>query len=188
MNVHQEKKFSFNILTTVLFTVFCFVVMLGTARADSLPKNVQTKVNTYEKKLAQWANDPAIIDAVKKANSQSTAMDNTKWKGLKQDDPQVMGYQTSAAGKKLTGWNQDKTLGKLFLRDKNGNLVAGSKKPAIFNIADRPAFIKAMHGKSWHSAKAKKDPTTKLSSVQLSHPIMENGKQIGVLHTSIIVE
>ncbi len=120
------------------------------------------------------------------ANKHKVKMNNKKWKKLSASDAKVKPFLTSSAGKKLFTWEQDKTLGKLFLRDKTGNLVAGSKKPAIFNIAKRPAFAKAIRGKVWNSKKPKADPTTKLSSIQLSIPVVSNGKKIGVLHTSII--
>lgn len=157
------------------------------AMAELTPE-VKNKISSYQEKLASWAKDPEVVNAIKAMNGQTVSMSNSDWKTLSAEDPLVEKYVSSDAGKKLSDWQKDKSLGKLFLRDKNGNFVAGSKKPAIFNISDRPPFKNAIAGKSWHSKKAKKDPTTNLSSIQLSHPVSSDGENIGIIHTAIILE
>lgn len=170
------------ILSTLLFTLLSFT----SVQAGDISPGLQVKLDIYKTKLTEWAKDPVIIKAVMQANNLKANMDNKTWKSLAASDPKVKPFLTNTAGKKLFSWEKEKALGKLLLRDKNGNLVAGSKKPAIFNIADRPAFTKAIRGKIWNSKKVKSDPTTKLSSIQLSIPVKSNGKEIGVLHTSIV--
>jgi len=178
-----------NIYTKLVMSFLAtFLLSMSTASAGELNTKTQDKVNAYKQKLATWAQDPDVISAVKKANQKGTDMDNAKWKAMNKNDGKVLSYQSSSAGKKLTTWNKDKSLGKLFLRDKKGNYVAGSKKPAIYNIATRPAFSKAKPGKGWNSTKVKPDPTTNLASIQVSYPVISNGEKIGVIHTSVIVE
>lgn len=172
----------FKLIATLLITLLGF----SSLQADEISPVLQVKLEMYKIKLVEWAKDPDIIKAVLKANNETAKMNNTKWKSLAESDGEVKPFLASTAGKKLFDWEKDKSLGKLFLRDKNGNLVAGSKKPAIFNIAERPAFVKAFRGKIWNSKKVKADPTTKLSSIQLSIPVKNQGKEIGVLHTSVI--
>ena len=165
-NILRSRRIQ--ILSTLLFSLLSFT----SAQAGDISPDLQTKLN--------------IFKAVMEANNNKASMSNQTWKSLAASDPKVKPFLTNTAGKKLFSWEKDKALGKLLLRDKNGNLVAGSKKPAIFNIADRPAFTKAIRGKIWNSKKVKADPTTKLSSIQLSIPVKNNGKEIGILHTSII--
>ena len=160
---------------------------LPSAHATDLSPALQVKLDIYKTKLAQWAKDPEIIKAVIQANKSKPSMSNKTWETLTPSNARVQSMLTSQAGKKLSAWDKDKSLGKLFLRDGNGNFIAGSKKPAIYNIANRPAFSKAIRGKIWNSKKPKADPTTKLSSIQLSTPVKNAGKEIGVLHTSILV-
>ncbi len=179
---HVSQSIRIKLITILLITLFSF----SYTQAGELSPELQVKLNVYKTKLTKWAKDPVIVKAVMQANNHKTKMDNRTWKKLSVSDAKVKPFLTSPAGKKLFAWEQDKKLGKLFLRDKTGNLVAGSKKPAIFNIANRPAFTKAIRGKIWNSKKPKADPTTKLSSIQLSIPVINNGKEIGVLHTSII--
>lgn len=176
-----NMKFVFTVLLT-------FLLSLSTATAGELDAETQAKVDAYKQKLATWAKDPDVVSALKNANQQNTTMDNATWKAMNKNDGKVLSYQSSAAGKKLTEWNNDKALGKLFLRDKKGNYVAGSKKPAIYNIASRPAFSKAQPGEGWNSTKVKPDPTTNVASIQVSYPVISNGEKIGVIHTSVIVE
>lgn len=170
----------------LIFSTLIISALSFTVQAAELSPDMQVKLDIYKTKLTEWAKDPIIVKAVLQANSSKANMNNDTWKKLPSSDAKVKPFLTSTAGQKLTAWEKDKSLGKLFLRGNTGNLVAGSKKPAIFNIADRPAFKNAFRGKIWNSSTPKADPTTKVSSIQLSIPVKNNGKEIGVLHTSVI--
>ena len=157
-----------------------------------LPPDVAAKVEAVKKKLVEWAANPTIVAAVKASNGSDgliAGMSNSKWDELTDKDPIVMGFQTSAAGKLTVEWEKDKTIGKLYVRDQKGNLVASSSnKPLLYNVGTRPPFQKAMAGTPWNTAEVKPDPTTQAKSVQASTPIMDGGHAIGVIHTSIGVE
>ena len=156
--------------------------------ADPLTPEIQAKADHYKQKLVEWAKNPAIIAAVKESNSKGGLvhdMSNAKWEELKDADPVVKGFQTSAAGKFVSAQEDDKGIGKLYARDEKGNLVASSNKPALFNIAVRAPFKNAITGKAFVEAEVKADPTTQKKSVQVSVPIMSDGKPIGVLHTAV---
>ena len=170
----------------ILITLFITLISFTSVHAGGITPDLQVKLDLYKVKLSEWAKDPVIVKAVIQANNSKAKMDNKMWKPLASSDSKVKSFLSNPAGMKLADWQTDKSLGKLFLRDKKGNFVAGSKKPAIFNIANRPAFTKAIRGKVWNSTKVKADPTTKLSSIQLSIPVIDNGKEIGILHTSIL--
>jgi len=152
-----------------------------------LTPELTSKVIEGQKNLALWVKKAEIIKAVEQANSAKSKFDNAKWKGLAKTDPKVMAYINSEAGKLLSSL-QKGSLGKLFIRDAKGNFVAGSKKPAIYNINDRMAFTSAIRGKSWNSTKTKSDPTTKQESIQISTPIMSKGKVIGIIHANVVVK
>ena len=187
----QIRKVHSNGIISRLALAGLLVVGLNSSAvmAEELSPAVKAKVSEYQQKLTKWSQDPELINAIKQGNSASAStINNAKWKALDEKDPAVLAFQNNKAGKILTGLESDKSIGKLFLRDKNGNLVAGSKKPAVFNISDRPTYVNAMRGKAWSSSKIKSDPTTNLKSVQLSTPVMSEGKVIGVLHTSVIAQ
>jgi len=178
-----------SIKTFSLLGISAAFFITSTAVMAELSADTQSKVKSYQDKLATWAQDEDVINAIKSMNAEAmNSMNNKDWKALSANDPIVEKYISNPAGKKLSTWQQDKALGKLFIRDQKGNFVAGSKKPAIYNISDRPPFKNAIQGKTWNSKKAKKDPTTKRSSIQLSHPVVSEGKNIGIIHTAIILE
>lgn len=164
-------------LTSLLF--------LGFAAQSAVAANKGVEEN--QKNLEAWAKKPEVISAIEKANAGEAEFNNSKWKALSNNDPKVQSFINSEAGKLLTSL-QTGSLGKLFIRDAKGNFVAGSKKPAIFNITDRPAFSNAMRGKTWSSKKAKADPTTQQKSIQISSPVVSKGKVIGVIHASVVVK
>lgn len=159
--------------------------------ADALPANVQAKVDTYKKKMVEWAANPVIIEAVKAANLKGPAggMGNAKWADLDEKDPVVLSYQNNEAGVLVSKWDDDKGLSKLYLRDEKGNLIASSNKPLLFNNATKPWVATPIKdGKPWSATEIKPDPATQIKGVQLGVPVLSNGKAIGVLHTSVIAE
>jgi hypothetical protein len=157
----------------------------------ALPPDLQAKVETYKKKLVDWAANPTIVKAVKDANAKGgmlPGMTNGKWDELPENDPQVTGILATPASKLLLQWESDKGINKLFLRDAKGNKVAGSGKSLIYNAAARPPVKEAMKGSAWNANEVRPDPTTQIRSVHVSAPVMDGGKVIGVLHTAVTAE
>ncbi len=169
----------------VLVAGLVFSASAAAASPQDLSPTLKSKIAFYKQKLQRWAADPAIVQAVLRANRQKPKLDNARWKALPTDSSTVMHYTASSLGRKLAKLQRDRNLGKLFLRDRHGNLVAGSRKPAIFNIAKRAPYVHAMRGKSWAADRINTDPTTKTASVQIAVPVMHQGKPVGVLHASI---
>jgi hypothetical protein len=169
----------------------CAVIVLGYATnvsADPISPEIQAKVEQYKKKLTEWAANPLLIAIVKSSNAKgglAPGMKNLGWADLNENDPVVTGFQTSEAGKYLKSLEADKGINKLYARDEKGNLVAGSSKPAFYNNAARAPFKSAIGGHSYADSETKTDPTTLKKSVQVSVPIMSDGKPIGVLHTAV---
>lgn len=172
------------------YGIWLFVLLTApyyTFSASMSPK-LQEKISEYQGRLTQWASNPVVIEAVKKSNQSVSKFDNQMWKSLTQTQPQVSVYINSPAGQLLSSWQNMGGIGKLFVRNLRGELVAGSKMPAIYNISDRPPFTNAVKGSVWHAKKVKPDPTTKQASVQISAPVKEAGKVIGIIHANVIVE
>lgn len=156
--------------------------------AKEISPQMEAKINAYKQKLSEWAANPAIVNAVKEANSKGTSITNEQWQQLSEQDPKVSEFKNNAVGKLLTKWEADKTINKLFVRDAKGNLVAGNSKPALYNIAEKPSFNNAIKGQAWADSEVKPDPTTKIESVQLSVPVKDGSKIIGIIHTSITAQ
>ncbi|MHB9118309.1 MAG: PDC sensor domain-containing protein [Burkholderiales bacterium] len=170
-----------------------FLALLGSsalftnaAQAEPIPPDVQAKVEHYKQKLVEWAANPVLIAAVKEANAKGPGgMNNGAWNDLNDNDPKVKAFQTSAAGKQLSKLEADKNISKLYIRDDKGNLVASSNKPLLFNTFTRPQFSNPFKGKAWSANEMKPDPSTQVMSVQIAVPIMDGGKPIGVMNSSV---
>lgn len=191
MQTHIGLKQSAIGLISLLFVGAVISVLSSTAAHAELAPDVQAKVDTYKKKLIEWAANPTIVAAAKESNAKGglvAGMSNAKWDELADGDAAVKGFQTSAAGKLLTQWEADKTLDKLYVRDEKGNLVAGSNKPLLYNNVNRPPVANPLKGQPWAAGEAKPDPTTQKKSVQLGVPILDGGKTIGVLQTAVLVD
>ncbi|KAF0102907.1 MAG: hypothetical protein FD187_730 [bacterium] len=179
-----------HILLPALLLAAASLLLAGQARAE-LPANIAAKVETYKKKLVEWAANPTIVSAVKEANAKGgpiPGMTNGKWDGLAETDPVVTAILATPASKLVKQWEADKGINKLFVRDEKGNMVAGSEKSLIYNAAARPPFKEALKGKAWAADEIKPDPTTQVKSVHASAPVLDGGKVIGVLHTAITAE
>lgn len=180
----RTLSFRYHPIHFVLVLLFLYWLTYPTHAAELNP-DVQKRVEQYKQKLSEWAQDPTIIKAVQAANEKPPTISNDQWKSLPDSDPAVTNYQTNDAGKQVAKWQGDKNLGKIFVRDGNGNLVAGDQKPALFNIADRPVYTNAIRGKVWADNSANPDPTTKTPAVQISAPVISGGKTIGLIHTAV---
>lgn len=165
-----------------------FIIFYAMGVNAALTSELADKVETYKKKLAEWAADPIIVNAVKEANAKGgiPGMNNAKWEELSENDPQVTALLNNEAAKltkKLERENE--RLVKLYVRARDGHLIAGSNKPLIYNVSSRPTYKNAIGGQPWAADEVKADPAMQIKSVQLSVPIMNDGKVIGILHTAV---
>jgi hypothetical protein len=164
----------------------------GAAQADPISPELQAKVNKYKKQLVEWAAEPQIVEAAKESNSKGgiPGMTNAKWDELGDSDPLVLGPGQLPVSKEISKWETNKGLDKLLLRDEKGNLAACAShcsKPLLYNNGNRPPFQQGLKA-AWSAKEVKPDPTTQKKSVQVSVPVMEGGKAIGVLQTAVLAE
>ena len=189
MHATTHRHYTMLILLALVFSL----PAVHQAMADPVPAELQAKVDAYKKKLVEWAANPVFVAAVKESNAKGglvPSMSNAKWDELADKDPVVIGFQGSAAGKAVSELNQDKGISKLYLRDEKGNLVACSNsKPLLYNNASKPWISNPLkEGKPWSASEIKPDPATQVKGVHVSVPVLEGGKTIGVLHTSVVAE
>ena len=153
---------------------------------------MQPKIDTYKKQAAAWATDPLIVKAVKDANVKGPidGMGNAKWRELKETDPVVTGFVTNPAGQLLTKWmNADtKGINKVVLSGAKSQRVAYTSMPAKYLGKGAPNFDDSMEGKVWQQGESKPDPSTNIDTVQISAPVKDGGKVIGVLLVSLTAD
>lgn len=166
-----------------------FAVASVAATADDITPKMQAKIETYKKQAATWAADPAIVKAVKDANAKGPVpgMANAKWRELKETDPVVQEFITSATGQLLTKWmNADaKGINKIVLSGNKSQRVAFTSMPAIYLGKGKPNFDEAMDGKLWQQPETKPDPSTNIDTVQIAAPVRDGSDVIGVLLVSL---
>lgn len=169
-------------------TLFCF----GTAWAGAITPEMQQKIDAYKAKAATMAADPALIQAVKEANTKGpiAGLDNAKWEKLADNSPVASEMVNNAAGKLLTKWmNEDtKSLNKLVLTGKQGNRFAFTSKPASYMSKDKTHFSESFTGKNWQMKETQPDPSTKIETVQITVPVKDGGNTIGVLLLSLTAD
>ena len=115
-------------------------------------------------------------------------MSNLKWVETNESDPAVAVLFTNDVSKLIGEWAKDKGISKLYLRDKEGNLVAADGKPVFYNNAHLPPFKNPIKGNPWAASVIKPDPTTQVNGVHVGVPVIDRSQVIGVLHTSVVVD
>ncbi|HQR95316.1 MAG: hypothetical protein B7Z05_07335 [Thiotrichales bacterium 32-46-8] len=158
------------------------LLMSTVVQAEALPADFQAKADKGIQVLKQLAGDAAIVAAAK-AGTPAAGMTNAKWSDLTDQDATVKAMGTAAVSAKLT---PPAGMGKLFLRDKDGNLVAfKGDKPFLFNIANRPNYKKSITGEDFIADKVAPDPSTQKPSVQIAVAVKDGVTVVGVLHASV---
>jgi hypothetical protein len=155
------------------------------AQGGQITPPLQAELDRAKAAVAQWAADPAIVDAVKAQNAKGpmAGMDNAKWKTVRRSDPIVTEFQTSAAGqllrKKCEGSGGEFT--EAFLNGSRGEKVAFFEKTTSYIHAGSAKFdVPYTSGKAWQG-KAEFDESSQMYAVQVSVPVLAEGKPIGAL-------
>ena len=177
-----------NISKVILSLFFGVVVFASNAAHGDITPDLQAKVDKAKKKLVEWAANPVAISAAKESNAKGgiAGMTNSKWDELNENDPIVKGIQNSAAGKLCKKWEGDeKGVNKVTIFDEKGNLVASSTKTLLYNAANRPAILGALKGEVWQAPSVKPDPSTQKNSLNISAPIKDGGKIIGLINAAV---
>ena len=161
--------------------------------AGDITQKMQTKIDTYKKQAATWAADPLVVQSVKDANAKGPieGMGNAKWRELKETDTVVQSFVTNPTGQLLTKWmNADaQGLNKVVLSGAKSQRVAFTSMPAIYIGKGKPNFDTSMNdGKVWQQDESKPDPSTNIDTVQISAPVKDGGKVIGVLLVSLTAD
>ena len=168
--------------------LFAFLLGIGgVASAGDITPKMQQKIDVYKKKAVEWAADAKLIEAVKQSNAKGPVTANAKWRELKETDPLVQGLIISPTGQLLTQWmNADaKGINKIVLSGDKSHRVAFTSMPAIYIGKTKPNFDESFSGKVWQQDDSKPDPSTNIDTVQISAPVKDGNKTIGVLLVSL---
>ena len=157
------------------------LLLVQLAHGASLDGATQSKIDAKIKEIQSWADSPAIVDAVKKANAGPSAADMTqdKWKALTVLDPTVRAFAKNPAAEFLKS-KKGTSVAEAFVSASDGSKVAFLAKPSSWTHLGKPKHDVPMAGKTWQGA-VEVDESTGLQQVQVAVPVKDGGKPIGSL-------
>ena len=160
-----------------------FTVVAGFA--FEMTPATQAEIDKHKTVIAGWAADPVVVSAVKDQNGKGpiAGMDNPKWKTTRRTDPIVKGFQDNSAGKLLKAKLEASggLYSEAFLSAAQGEKVAFVEKTTSYIHVGQPKFdVPFATGKSWQG-KPEFDESAQTYQLQISAPVLADGKPIGAL-------
>ncbi len=189
MNTFERYKRS--LIKSYAWLVMAMVILMlpAFAAAGDIKPKMQQKINEYKKKAVEWAAHPEIVKATREANAKGPIMGNLKWRELKDDDPLLQSFSTNATAKLMIKFMETnpKGINKIALSGNKGHRVAYTpvQKRLAYIAAGKPNFDESLDGNVWQQGESKPDPNTNIDSVQITVPVKDGGKVIGVLLLSL---
>ncbi len=157
--------------------ISCFKVM----------EAVQEQITWQVWNAQGWAASPALVEAVTAQNKKGPipGMDNAKWKTVPEKDAIVQGFINNEVAKFLVA-EMAKTDGicvGAFLNAAKGEKVAFNEKTGSYIHKGSPKFdVPFTTGKPWQG---KPELEEKIYVIQISVPVLSEGKPIGALVVEI---
>ncbi len=178
------------ILAVVLLVAAC--AELGSSRCAScfgVMSEVQTKITQQTWLANGWAASPVVVQAVLDQNKKGPipGMDNAKWKTVPESDAIVQGFMNNDAAKFLKEElaKTDGICTGAFLNAAQGEKVAFNEKTGSYIHKGSAKFdVPFTTGKSWQGP-AELDDSGKVYEVQVSVPVLSEGKPVGALVVEI---
>ena len=161
-----------------------FAIEAAAASFEITPA-IQAELEKQKAVVAKWAASPAIVSAVAEQNRKGpiAGMDNAKWKVTRRNDPMVTGFQSNAAGQFLKAKLAESqgAISEAFLNAAQGEKVAFYEKTTSYIHRGSSKFdVPFNTGKSWQG-KPEFDESSQTYAIQISVPILAEGKAIGAL-------
>ncbi|MHB8907474.1 MAG: PDC sensor domain-containing protein [Syntrophales bacterium] len=159
----------------------------GAASVFKVMEDVQQNVTWQVWNANGWAGSPIVVDAVLAQNKKGpiAGMDNKKWKTVPENDAIVQGFINNEAAKflKAETAKTDGTCVGFFLNGAQGEKVAFSDKTGGYIHKGSAKFdVPFTTGKAWQGKPELED---KIYVIQISVPVLSEGKPIGVLVVEI---
>jgi len=160
-------------------------VALATAQGFQMTPAVHAELDRQKTVIAGWAASPTIVNAVVEQNRKGPieGLDNAKWKITRRSDAVVAGFQKNAAGQFLKSKVEESkgAISEAFLSAAQGEKVAFVEKTTSYIHKGAPKFdIPFSTGRAWQG-QAEFDESTQTYAIQISVPVVGDGKPIGVL-------
>lgn len=172
----------------LIFLLTVFAVSAG-AQVEIPAEELQELLRVKIRAIKRLAANAVIIDAVKEQNARKVSIDeikriDNKWRSTKELTPFKKSLQSNRAGKRLKRTvRRNPTYGEAFLTDNKGANVAAYPATSDYWQGDEGKFTT-----SYNNGEGKivigpveYDESSKTHAAQVSVPVLEGGKAIGVL-------
>jgi hypothetical protein len=165
------------------------ILTAGGLFAQELSLAVQSKIDDQLRLLQSWASNAVVLKAVREHNANlptdQAAMTQEKWDALTLLDPWVRAFSKNDLGVFLKTKKTD-VVGEIFVSGADGLKVAFTSKTSNWSHKGKPKHDIPMSGKTWQG-KSELDASTGLQTVQISVPVMDEGKPIGSIVVGLVV-
>ena len=154
---------------------------VAAAALAEAPADLKPKLDAKVAAVRWMATDAQVVAAVKEYNATPPAavkgMSQEKWKSLSMLDPTVKGLAKNALAGYLKG-KKDAAVSELFVSGADGGKVALLAKTTAWSHKGKPKHDLPMAGKDWVGS-VEVDENTGVEAIQVSFPVLEDGKPIG---------
>lgn len=157
--------------------------------ADELQKALAAESKT----LDAWASDKTVIEAVRQRNAKRVSLDDVKridaeWTAGRAD-ANVREATTGACADRLRALAaQSPRYGETFVMDANGAVVCATQRTSDYWQGDEAKWSRAFTGGAVFIDRPKLDDSSKSRLAQISLPIVDGGKTIGVLTVGVHID
>jgi len=180
---------------TILLIVCTFIIMYSMTvySGEQAPARVKALARNH---LVLVRSDPVIVSAVKDANAKKKTLEkikeiDNKWSNTIGTDDFVNSIMSCSCSQHLDSIKNGNDLyEKIFVMDNLGAIIAMTDKASDYWYGDDIKFIKCYKGGSGeiYISDVDFDDSTQYYLTQVSVPVMDEGKAIGVILFGINVD
>ncbi len=173
----------FLLLSIALFS------LASQADESSMQENVPDAIKYLLPGIKLWGSNPILVDAVKAHNNRTLGLNRIKkidreWIAALQLTDIMRDLMANPAAKELLRLESSQSYYReLFLMDRRGAIVAMTNRTSDYWQGDEAKFTESFldGAGAVHVNNAKFDESTNALLIQISVPIMDNGRAIGAL-------
>jgi hypothetical protein len=178
----MKSMMALRLVTVVTIGLMTAVAWAG---AFEMTPAIQAELDRQKTLIGAWAANPAVVGAVVEQNRKGpvAGLDNAKWKMIRRSDPVVTAFQNNPAGQFLKAKVAETSgaVSEAFLNGAGGEKVAFVEKTTSYLHRGAAKFDAPFaSGKAWQGP-AEFDESTQTYAIQISVPVLAEGKPVGVL-------
>ena len=175
-------------------TAFAAAVLGAAAAlgAYEITPAVQKELTRQAEIVKGWAASPVVVKAVLEQNARGPlpGMDNEAWTAVRRSDDVIKKLTSSEAGRFLSKKVEDSDglYVRAFLSGSRGEKAAFTEKTISYLHKGSPKFDAPFaSGRTWQGS-PELDVLTETLDIQISAPVLSDGKSVGVLTVGISLQ